>query len=99
MRRKDSGELLDLESVLNIDNRDRSNRRDDKSSNRSRSKSKNKGKSKLYSRQAVCGNCQKIGYFKKDCKNPKKEWNNSANNITEDVDDALLLVVHITIDD
>ena len=40
-----------------------------------------------------------FGHFNKDYKNPKKEENNSTNATTKDVDDALLLAVHITIDD
>ena len=47
----------------------------------------------------MCWNCQKSGHFKKDCRNPKAEGNNSANVVTEDVDDVLLLANHITVDD
>ena len=38
-------------------------------------------------------------HFKKDCRNPKAERNNSANVVTKDVDDVLLLINHITVDD
>ena len=99
MQRKDSDELLGLSSALNVDYWGKCNYRDYKGSSRGRSKSRNKGKSKLYSGQGVCWNCQKPIHFKKDCRNPKIEGNNSTNVITEDVDDALLLAVHITVDD
>ena len=52
-----------------------------------------------HTRNKVCWNCQKPRHFKKDCRNPKAEGNNSANVVTEDVDDVLLLANHITIDD
>ena len=76
-----------------------SNNRDYKGSNRGRSKSRNRGKSRSYSGQSVCWNCQKPGHFNKDCKNSKAEGNNSANVVTEDVDDVLLLANHIIVDD
>ena len=57
VRKKYSSELLGSRSTLNVDNRGRGNRRDNKGLNKSRSKSKNKGKSKLYLKQAVCWNC------------------------------------------
>ena len=47
----------------------------------------------------MCWNCQKPEHFKKDCRNPKKEWGDSINIVKENLDDALLLAVHITIDD
>ena len=47
----------------------------------------------------MCWNYKKSGHFKKDCRNLKKEADNSANVVTEDVDDALPLVVHITVND
>ena len=69
VRRKDSDELFGLDSALNVDNRDRGNKMDDKGSNMGISKSRNKCKSKSYSRQVVCWNFQKLGHFKKDCRN------------------------------
>ena len=87
-------------SALNVDNRGRGNRKDDRSLNQSRSKSKHRGKSRSHSEEAVCWNCQKVRHFKKDCRIPKKEENNFANIITvETVDDALLLAVHTQVND
>ena len=74
--------------------------KDDRSSNRGRSKSRHRGKSRPHSGQAVCWNCQKPGHFKKDCRNPKKEENNSANTVAVDtLEDALVLAVHTQADD
>ena len=47
----------------------------------------------------MCWNCQKSGHFKKDCRNPKKERDNFANVVTEDVADALPLAVHVIVND
>ena len=99
MQKKDSGELLGSRSALNIDYSGRGNNRDYKRSNRGRSKSRNRGKSRSYLGQSVCWNCQKPEHFKNDCRNLKTEGNNSANVVTEDVDDVLLLADHITVDD
>ena len=99
VRRKDSGELLGLGSALNVDYREKGNNRDYKSSNKGRLKSKNRGKNRSYSGLNVCWNFQKPGHFKKYCRNPKAEENNSANVVTKDVDDVLLLANHITVDD
>ena len=52
-----------------------------------------------HTRDKVCWNCQQPGHFNNDCRNPKAEGNNSANVVTEDVDDVLLLTNHITVDD
>ncbi|KAG6706623.1 hypothetical protein I3842_07G230600 [Carya illinoinensis] len=97
VRRKDSGETSGLSSALNVDSRGRSH---DRNSNRGRSKSKYRGKSKLRpGQQATCWNCGKAGHIKKNCKNPKKTKNDSANVVTEEVHDALLLAVHSPVDD
>ena len=99
VRKIDSGEVFGSGSALNVENRGRGNRKDDRSSNRGRSKSRHKGKSMPHFGQAVCWNCQKFGHFKKDCRNPKKEENNSANTIAIDtVEDALVLAVHTQAD-
>ena len=47
----------------------------------------------------MCWNCQKPKHFKKDWRNPNKEKNNFANTIIEVVNNALLLAIHITVDD
>ena len=100
IRRVDSGEVFGSGSALNVENRGRGNKKDDRSSNRGRSKSRHRGKSRPYSGQAVCWNCQKPRHFKKDCRNPKKEENNSANTVAVDtVEDALVLAVHTQADD
>ena len=100
VKRIDSCEVFGSGYALNVENQDRGNRKDDRSSNRGRSKSKHRGKSRPHSGQAVCWNCQKLGHFKKDCRNPKKEENNSANIVAVDiVEDALILAVHTQADD
>ena len=100
VRRIDSGEVFGSGFALNVENRGRGNRKDDRSSNRAKSKSRHKGKSRPHSGQAVCWNCQKSGHFKKDCKNPKRKENNSANTVAvETVEDALVLAVHTQTDD
>ena len=50
VRRIDSGEVFGSGSALNVENRGRGNRKDDRSSNRGRSKSRHRGKSRLHSR-------------------------------------------------
>ena len=100
VRRIDSSEVFGSGSALNVENQGRGNRKDDRSSNRAKSKSRHRGKSRPYSGQVVCWNCQKPGHFKKDCRNPKREENNSANTVAvETVVDALVLAVHTQADD
>ena len=41
----------------------------------------------------------KAWHFKKNCRNPRAEKNNSTNVVIEGVDDVLLLVDYITVDD
>ena len=51
-------------------------------------------------RSVQCWNCGKIGHFRNQCKSPtKKNEDNSANAVTEEVHDALLLVVDSPLDD
>ena len=52
--RIDSGEVFGSGSALNVENRGRGNRKDDRSSNRGRSKSRHRGKSRPHSGQAIC---------------------------------------------
>ncbi|XP_068653869.1 uncharacterized protein [Aristolochia californica] len=44
-------------------------------------------------------NSNRAGHIKRNCRNPKKTENDSANVVTEEVHDALLLVVHCPVDD
>ena len=100
VRRIDSGEIFGLKSALNVENQGRGNRKDDRSSNRGRSKSRHKDKSRSHFGQAVCWNCQKPKHFKKDCRNPKKKENNSANTVAVDtVEDTLVLAIHTQAND
>ena len=93
IRRKDAGESSGSGSTLNLETRDRGNNRN---SNRGRSKSRNsnRNRSKSRSGQPVqCWNCGKRGHFRNQCKSPKKKnEDDSANAVTEEIQDALLLV-------
>ena len=73
VRRIDSGEVFGSWSALNVENRDRSNKKDDRSLNRGRSKSRHRDKSRSHSGQAVCWNCQKSGHFKRIVKIQKRK--------------------------
>ena len=47
-----------------------------------------------------CWNCGKTGHFRRQCKSPKKKnEDDSANVVTEEVQDALLLAVDSPLDD
>ncbi|KAL2228761.1 UNVERIFIED_CONTAM: Retrovirus-related Pol polyprotein from transposon TNT 1-94 [Sesamum indicum] len=62
---------------------------------RRKSKGKNKGKKEM-----VCWNCEKPGYMKSECRAPKKEKDGrTANAVTEEITDALLLSVSSSFDD
>ena len=80
--------------------RDRGN---DRNSNRGRLKSRNSNWNKSKSRssqQVQYWNCGKIGHFRRQCKSPKKKnEDDSANVIIEEVQDALLLAVDSPFDD
>ena len=61
--------------------------------NRNRSKSRS-------DQQVQCWNCGKTGHFRNQCKSPKKKnGDDSANAVTEEVQDALLLAVDSPLDD
>ena len=98
--RRDVGETLGFGSGLNLETRGRDN---DRNSNRGRSKSKNSNQNRSKSRlgqQIQCWNCEKTGYFRRQCKIPKKKnEDDSANAVIEEVHDALLLAIDSPLDD
>ena len=100
IRRRDASETSKSGSALNLETRGRGN---DKNSNRGRSKSRNSNRniSKSKSGQQVqYWNCEKTGHFRRQCKSPKKKnEDDSANAVTEEVQDALLLAVDSPFDD
>ena len=100
IRRRDAGETSGSGSVLNLETRGRGN---DRSSNRGKSKSRNSNQNKSKSRsgqQVQCWNCGKTGHFRNQCKSPKKKNEDDfANAVTEEVHDALLLAVESSLDD
>ena len=100
IHRRDAGETSRSSSALNLETRGRGN---DKKSNRGRSKSKNSNRNRSKSRlgqQIQCWNYGKTGHFRNQCKSPKKKnGDDSAYDVTEEVQDALLLAVDSPLDD
>ena len=100
IRRRDACETSGSSSALNLETRGRGNNRN---SNQDRSKSRNfnRNRSKSRSSQQVrYRNCGKTGHFRNQCKSPKKKnEDDSANAVTEDVQNALLLIVDSPLDD
>ena len=100
IRRKDASESSGSGSALHLETRGRGN---DRNSNRGRSKSRNSNRNRSKSRsgqQVQCWNCGKIGHFRNQCKSPnKKNGDNSANAVTEEIQNALLLAVDSPLDD
>ena len=100
IRRRDAGETSGSCSALNFEIRDKGN---DRNSNWGRSKSRNSNPNISKSRsgqQEQCWNCGKTGHFRKQCKSSKKKnEDDSANAVTEKVQDALLLAVDSPLDD
>uniref|UniRef100_A0A7N2LG47 Integrase catalytic domain-containing protein n=1 Tax=Quercus lobata TaxID=97700 RepID=A0A7N2LG47_QUELO len=99
IRRRDAGESSGSGSALNLETRGRGNNRN---SNRGRSKSRNsnRNRSKSRSGQQVQWNCGKTCHFRNQCKSPKKKnEDDSANAVIEEVQDALLLAVNSRLDD
>ncbi len=96
VRRRDAGETSSSGSALNLETRGRGK---DKNYNRGRSKSRKcRSKSKPW-RQLECWNCGKTGHIRKNCiELKKKNENDSANVMTEEMHDALLLSVDNPID-
>lgn len=93
MRMRDSSETLGSSSTSNIDTW---GRRHGKNSNKGRWKERrNKDRSKLrFGQRSTCWSCGKTGHFKRNYKSLKKTENDAANVVTEEVQDALLFVVH-----
>ncbi|XP_020585625.1 protein CELLULOSE SYNTHASE INTERACTIVE 3-like [Phalaenopsis equestris] len=75
VRMKDFGEASCSSSALNVDSRGRSY---DRNLNRGRSKSK-------FGQQTICWNCGKAGHIKMNCKNSKKNENDDANVVSEEI--------------
>ncbi|RVX04667.1 Retrovirus-related Pol polyprotein from transposon TNT 1-94 [Vitis vinifera] len=100
IRQRDAGETSGSGSALNLETRGRGNNRN---SNQGRSNSRNSNRNRSKSRsgqQVQCWNCGKTGHFKRQCKSPKKKnEDDSANAVTEEVQDALLLAVDSPLDD
>ena len=100
IRRRDAGETSGSDFVLNLETRGRGN---DRNSNLGRSKFRNSNRNRSKSRsgqQIQCQNCGKTGYFKRQCKSPKKNnEDDSANFVIEEVQDALFLAVDSPLDD
>ena len=100
IRKRDAGETSGSGFVLNLETRGRGNNRN---LNRGRSKSRNSNRNKSKSRssqQVQCWNCGKTGHFRNQCESPKKKnEDDSANAVTEEVQDALLLAVDSPLDD
>ena len=99
IRRRDAGETSGSGSALNLETRGRG---DDRNSNRSRSKFRNSNQNRSKSRsgqQVQRWNCGKTCHFRNQCKSPKKNGDDSANAITEEIQDALLLAVDGPLDD
>ena len=100
IRIKDADESSGSSSALNLETRCRGN---DRNSNRGRSKSRNSNQNRSKSRsgqQVQCWNYRKTGHFRNQCKSPKKKnGDDSANTVTEEIQNALLLAVDSPLDD
>ena len=100
IRRKDTGESSGSVFALNLETRGRGN---DRNSNWDRSKSINSNWNRSKSRsgqQVQCWNYRKTGHFRNQCKSPKKKnEDDSANTVTEEIQNALLLAVDSPLDD
>ena len=100
IRRRYAGETSGSVFALNLEIRGRGN---DRNSNQDRSKSRNSNRNRSKSRsdqQVQCWNCGKTSHFRRQCKSPKKKnEDDSANVIIEEVQDALLLAVDSPLDD
>ena len=100
IRRRNASETLWSDSTLNLETRDRGN---DRNLNQGRSKSRNSNWNRSKSRsdqQVQCWNYGKASHFKRHYKSPKKKNDDDyANAIIDEVQDALLLIVDSPLDD
>ena len=100
IHRRNASETLWSDSALNLETRDRGN---DRNLNQGRSKSRNSNWNRSKSRsdqQVQCWNYGKASHFKRHYKSPKKKNDDdSANAIIDEVQDALLLIVDSPLDD
>ena len=99
--KRDASKTLGSGSALNLETKGGGNNRN---SNRGRSKSRNSNQNRSKSRsgqQVQCRNCGKTGHFRRQCNSPKKKKNenDSANVVTKEVLDTLLLPVDSPLDD
>ena len=97
---RDAGESSRSGSALNLETKSKGN---DRNSNRDRLKFRNSNRNRSKSRsgqQVQCWNCGKTGHFRNQCKSPKKKnGDDSANTVIEEIHDALLLAVDSPLDD
>ena len=100
IRKRDSCKTSGSSFALNLKTRGKGN---DRNSNRDRLKSRNSnqnGSKSKSGQQVQCWNCRKTCHFRRQCKSPKKKnEDDSANAVTKEVQDALLLVVDSPLDD
>ncbi|KAL6334618.1 hypothetical protein AAG906_019470 [Vitis piasezkii] len=103
LKYNDIRDLILVEEIRRRDAGETSGSGNDRSSNRGRSKSKNSNQNRSKSRsgqQVQCWNCGKTGHFRRQCKSPKKKNEDDyANAVTEEVQDALLLAIDSPLDD
>ena len=100
IRRRNAGETSGSSSAINLETKGRGN---NINSNRGKSKSRNSNWNRSKSRsgqQVQCWNYGKTCHFRNQCKSPKKKnEDDSANAVTEEVQDALLIAVDSPLDD
>ena len=100
IRRRNAGETSGSSSAINLETKGRGN---NINSNRGKSNSRNSNWNRSKSRsgqQVQCWNYGKTCHFRNQCKSPKKKnEDDSANAVTEEVQDALLFAVDSPLDD
>jgi hypothetical protein len=96
IRRRDSSEASYSGAALNLETRGRGY---GKNFGRGRSRSRKGRTESGFGNQPECWNCGKTDHFKKNCKEPRKtRVNDSANVVTGEVYDALILSVDSPLD-